>query len=133
LKECDSSGARDGDRDGCTSHVHASSILLSSLAGPDWFSSSPSGHAVFNVTFKEGDSAGVSITASLEGEGNQARVRNDEVFIVLGEFTLVGSGGSRAGIGNGQRKATCQCVTIFFDEKNCAQKIAFSFDSIVFR
>ena len=51
LKECDSSGARDGDGDGCTSHVHASSILLSGLASPDWFSSSPSGHAVFNVHF----------------------------------------------------------------------------------
>ena len=106
LKECDSSGARDGDGDGCTSHVHASSILLSSLAGPDWFSSSPSGHAVFNVTFEEGDSAGVSITASLEGERNQARVRNDEVFIGLGEFILVGSGGSRASIYNGQRLTT---------------------------
>ena len=106
LKKCDSSGARDGDGDGCTSHVHASSILLSSLASPDWFSSSPSGHAVFNVTFEEGDSAGVSITASLEGERHQARVRNDEVFIVLGEFTLVGGGGSGASGGDGQRLTT---------------------------
>ena len=87
LKECDGSGARDGDGDGCTSHVHASSILLSSLARPDWFCGSPSGHAVFDVTFEEIDCAGVSKTTSLKSERNQARVRNDEVFIVHGDLS----------------------------------------------
>ena len=106
LKECDSSGARDGDGDGCTSHVHASSILLSSLARPDWFCGSPSGHAVFDVTFEEIDCASVSITTSLKSERHQARVRNDEVFIVHGEFSLMSSGGSGSGGGDGERLTT---------------------------
>ena len=55
LKECESSGARDGNKDGCTSHVHASSIHLSSLARPDRFCGSPGGHAVFDETFEEVD------------------------------------------------------------------------------
>ena len=61
--------------------MHASSILLSSLARPDWFCGSPGGHAVFDETFEEVDCAGISITASLKRERHQARVRNDLVFI----------------------------------------------------
>ncbi len=63
-KECDISGARDGDENGCTSHAHASSMLLSNLARPNWFCGSPSGHAVCDVTCKEVDCAGINITAS---------------------------------------------------------------------
>ena len=79
---CDGSGARDGDGNGCTSHAHASSILLSSLARPDWFCGSPGGHAVFDETFEEVDCAGISITASLKRERHQARVRNDDVYTI---------------------------------------------------
>ena len=44
----------------------------------------------------------ISITASLKRERHQARVRNDEVFIVHGEFSLASSGSSGSSGGDGQ-------------------------------
>ena len=88
--------------------MHASSILLSSLARQDWFCGSPGGHAVFDETFEEVDCAGISITASLKRERHQARVRNDEVFIVHDELSLMSSGGSINEV-----KIKQKCVTFF--------------------
>ena len=64
-----------------------------------WFCGSPGGHAVFD----EIDCAGLCISASLKRERHQARVRNDKVFIVHGELSLMSSGSSG---GDGQRLTT---------------------------
>ena len=66
VKERVGSSARNGDGEGGTNDVHATSIFGSRLGRQDGFGWSPVGHAVLDVPLGEGHRIRVRISASLK-------------------------------------------------------------------
>ena len=89
VKERVGSSARNGDGEGGTDDVHATSIFGSRLGRPDGFGCSPVGHAVFDVPLKEGHRIRVRISASLKRDRNQCAVREIVGSCVFGYFPFV--------------------------------------------